>query len=69
MKTERFLYIVPGPGENVMDPDERFKRVPPEGKRVRASTFWTQILADGAATIGTDPNEPKPATKASKADS
>lgn len=71
MKSERFIFIVPNPGECVMDPDERFARVPPEGKRVRASTFWAQIIADGAAVERAEatPIEPKPATKASKADS
>lgn len=66
MKTDRFIWIVPTKGQHVVDPDDSFKRVPLEGKRARASTYWTQVIADGAASEG---SELKPATKASKADS
>jgi hypothetical protein len=70
MKAAEYRTLAPAAGKCIPDPDEGFKRLPPEGKRVRMSTYWVQLLADESVSDVTAPTDtPKPATKASKADS
>lgn len=49
MKNERFAHVTPKPGQHVMDPDEGFRALPKEGKRVRMSPYWDHLVADGTA--------------------
>ena len=65
------VYVVPKPGLQIVDPavvrtPARF--LPPEGRLVELSHYWTRRIADADVTVGVDPSA-APANPPRKANS
>jgi hypothetical protein len=52
------MYVIPAPGLKVPDP-ARFNtpedHLPPEGREVEPSGYWTRRLMEGGVTLGEPP--------------
>ena len=48
------MIIKPAPGCRVLDPDNFYRPIPPEGAIVGDSTHWQRRLADGDIEIVTE---------------
>lgn len=49
------MYVIPKPGLVVIDPDRMDTpedRLPPEGREVQESMYWTRRVIDGDVVLG-----------------
>lgn len=54
------MYIIPKPGLVVFDPSQMgtpMDRLPPEGREVQPSMYWTRRLIDGDVMLAGAPTE------------
>lgn len=59
------MYLIPAPGFKVPDPaflNTPGDHLPPEGRDVEPSTYWTRRINDGDVTVGVEPT-PEPETE------
>lgn len=52
--SDKIVFVVPAEGLTILD-DLTFEVLPAEGKRVRMSSYWDKMQAQGSIEIKADP--------------